>query len=356
MATQYTQYPFLLTAAADGTPAPAFTSLIGGIGPTGNIEALSVDGTGALIVSTVLTENAIFAIDSAFVLGSLSKLISGIRQDAAGPAAADGNIHPFLFNANGELKTASTFTEQAIYAEGSVFAPGSDAKLILAVRQDAAGPPVGVADGDVQTLLTDANGNLKVAGSFVESGLAADGAAAPAVGKMIGAFDGVNLQYVACDANGVLSEQATSVDAAAGLPAVVKVVAGYDGANVRTLSTDNTGKLNINASITGSSLTVVDFLDVPYFDATTINGSAGAFVQCVASLAANVTKVQTFDTSGSFMGVYVGPPAGEVLAFVFGPGTNETVDIVIPAGSRVSFRSLEAAAPVAGNITMNFIG
>ena len=67
MATQYTQYPFLLTAAADGTPAPAFTSLIGGIGPTGNIEALSVDGTGALIVSTVLTENAIFAIDSAFL-------------------------------------------------------------------------------------------------------------------------------------------------------------------------------------------------------------------------------------------------------------------------------------------------
>lgn len=297
---------------------------------------------------------AFYVEDTASAGGEVGIVPLGVRNDAGvSPVSADGDFHALQFDNLGNLRTTATVAEQAIQVQDAVYAPGN-LKMTGGVRQDAAGSPVS-ADGDVHPLVFDNNGQLKVAATFTEAATAADGAAAPAVGKMMGAYDGVNLQYVACDANGVLSEQATVANGGA-LPALVKVVAGYDGANVRALSTDSTGKLNINASITGSSLTVVDFLDVPYFDATTINGSAGAFVQCVAALAANVSKVQVFDTSGAFIGVYVGPPAGEVLAFVFGPGTNETVEIVIPAASRVSLRSLEAAAPVAGNITMNFIG
>lgn len=110
------------------------------------------------------------------------------------------------------------------------------------------------------------------------------------------------------------------------------------------------------SSVAATGLDVVDFLDTPIVDATTINGSAGAFVQVVASLAAAVTKIQVMDTSGAFMGVFVGPAAGEVLKFIYGPGSDSSLDVSIPAGSRVSLRSMEAAAPTAGFIAIQFLG
>ena len=43
----------------------------------------------------------------------------------------------------------------------------------------------------------------------------------------------------------IVTEPATAADGAAGLPAVVKVIGGYDGANVQALSTDATGALKV---------------------------------------------------------------------------------------------------------------
>lgn len=302
-----------------------------GISPVsadGDFHALQFDNLGNLRTTATVAEQAIQVQDAVYAPGNL-KMSGGVRQDAAGsPVSADGDVHPLVFDNAGQLKVAATFNEVATFAIDSAFVPASLSKLVSGIRQDAAGSPVS-ADGDVHPLVFDNNGQLKVAATFTEQAVYAEDSAH--VSGDIGKF-----------ALAVRNDAGTSMVSADGDYAPLQVT--------------STGALRVSASIASSSLTVVDFLDVPFFDATTINGSAGAFVQCVASLAANVSKVQVFDTSGSFMGVYVGPPAGEVLAFVFGPGTNETVEIVIPAASRVSLRSLEAAAPVAGNITMNFIG
>jgi hypothetical protein len=114
--------------------------------------------------------------------------------------------------------------------------------------------------------------------------------------------------------------------------------------------TNTVGAVDLNR------LDVVDLLDTPFLDGTTINGSAGAFVQVVASTAAATQSIQVIDTTGAFIGVYTGPAASEVLKFVFGPGSDQTIQVAIPIATRISLRSMEVAAPTAGNISLNFLG
>lgn len=118
-------------------------------------------------------------------------------------------------------------------------------------------------------------------------------------------------------------------------------------------------------TITGSSgaitvatanLDVVDELDSPITTASTINGSGGAFVQVVASLAAAVKAVHLMDTGGKFLGLYTGAAASEVLKMVINPGSDSVVEVTIPAGTRISLRSLEVVGPQSGFIGINFLG
>ena len=108
--------------------------------------------------------------------------------------------------------------------------------------------------------------------------------------------------------------------------------------------------------ITDALLDVIDVLDTPLGDASTINGSAGAFVEFVASTAAATKAIQISDTGGIFMGVYTGPAASEVLAAQFGPGSDQTIPVIIVSGTRISMRALETTGPSTGFITINFLG
>jgi len=114
------------------------------------------------------------------------------------------------------------------------------------------------------------------------------------------------------------------------------------------------GKVDVN------TLDVIDFIDTtPVLDAsvTTINGNAGAFVTLVASTAAATKKIQVLDTTGAFLGLYTGPAASEVLKVIVGPGSDQTIECAIAAGTRVSVRRLDSATNVtSGNLAVNFIG
>ncbi len=112
-------------------------------------------------------------------------------------------------------------------------------------------------------------------------------------------------------------------------------------------------------AVTLTRLTVVDFLDTaPVFDAasTTINGSAGAFVQVVASLAARTSKIRVADTTGFFIGLYTGAAASEVLAFVINPGMSNDCELNISAGTRISIRAMAAASITSGELCVQFLG
>lgn len=140
------------------------------------------------------------------------------------------------------------------------------------------------------------------------------------------------------------------VDIIASLPAGTNNIGDVDIASALPAGTNTIGAVDTNY------LDIVDQLDTPLTDATGINGSAGAFVEVVSSTAADVKKIQVMDTSGVFMGIYTGAAASEVLKFIYAPGSDQTIEVNIPSGTRISLRSMESAAPTGGDIAFNFLG
>ena len=98
---------------------------------------------------------------------------------------------------------------------------------------------------------------------------------------------------------------------------------------------------------------VVDFLDAVVLDASTIDNTAVAYTQVVASLAADVKGVQIFDTAGIDLGWYDG---ADNLLFVSGAGSSETTFVEIPAGTLIKVKALVADDPFSGNYIVNFLG
>lgn len=168
---------------------------------------------------------------------------------------------------------------------------------------------------------------------------------------------------------GVIAGDTTSIDGKT--PALgAAVIASSVPVNIASDQTVNVGQathdsLNANANLqvgdadnTATNpvftdrLTVVDLLDTPLLDATTLNGSGGALVDVVAVLASAVKKVQLVSTAGVFLGLF----DDTVLVAQFGPGSDDTVAVSIAASSVIALRSLETAAPAGGSVVVNFLG
>lgn len=124
------------------------------------------------------------------------------------------------------------------------------------------------------------------------------------------------------------------------------------------ISSDQTA-IPVTGSFTAGKLSVVDLLDANILDtsSTNIPGSASSPVQVIASTAAEIKAIQLLDTTGAFVGVYVGGIGSEVLKFVMGPGSDQTIEHNIPAASRVSLKRLDSTAAVSsGIVAMNCMG
>jgi len=164
-----------------------------------------------------------------------------------------------------------------------------------------------------------------------------------------GAATEATLLTIDADTGSIATDAGTIAGAVSGTEMQVDVVAPLPA------GTNTIGNVNLN------QLDVVDFLDTPLLDANVSNlpGSAAAPTTFVASLAADVSAIQVFDTTGDFFGIYsdplsVGP--GIALEAIVGPGSNETVPVTIPSGTVLGLRSMTTTAISLGNITMNFLG
>lgn len=102
------------------------------------------------------------------------------------------------------------------------------------------------------------------------------------------------------------------------------------------------------------------FIDPPHIlDAavTPIPGAAGSPVQVVANSGRKAAyAIDYTDTTGDYIGVYVGAIGQEVLKTIIGGGLTSSSNVVIPALSRVSLRSMTASAITYGKLTINFMG
>jgi hypothetical protein len=121
-------------------------------------------------------------------------------------------------------------------------------------------------------------------------------------------------------------------------------------------SSSLSGANTINVS--PSYLNVVDVMDTPFLDSSSTNipASSGTPVTVVASLAATVNKVQFIDTTGGFIGLYSDPAGTPVLEAIFGPGSDQTIEVSIPSGTVLGLRNMQDAAITSGSIVINFLG
>lgn len=89
---------------------------------------------------------------------------------------------------------------------------------------------------------------------------------------------------------------------------------------------------------------------------TTINGSAGAFVQLEAVTSALISQLLINDGTGEFIGIYKGPLLSEVLVAIVGGGAPNQQAVDIPAGSRLSARSLKTTSVTTGEFSIVKLG
>ena len=130
-------------------------------------------------------------------------------------------------------------------------------------------------------------------------------------------------------------------------------------ASVPVVIASNQTAIPVSGSLTAGKLSVVDLLDANILDTsiTNIPGSASSPVQVIASTAAEIKAIQLLDTTGAFVGVYVGGIGSEVLKFVMGPGSDQTIEHNIPAASRVSLKRLDSTTAVSsGIVAFNCLG
>lgn len=110
----------------------------------------------------------------------------------------------------------------------------------------------------------------------------------------------------------------------------------------------------------GGTLFPIYFIDPPQVlntFVTNIPGSGMSPLQVVANSGLrSAYAIGYIDTTGDYIGVYLGASGHEALLTIVGGGQVSYVPAVIPAGSRVSIRSMTASAITTGYLTLTFLG
>jgi hypothetical protein len=90
---------------------------------------------------------------------------------------------------------------------------------------------------------------------------------------------------------------------------------------------------------------------------TNIPGAGSLPMQVVANSGVrSAYAISYIDTTGDWIGVYLGSSGNERLASIIGGGQVIITPVVIPAHTRVSLRSMSASAITNGSLTMSFLG
>lgn len=104
----------------------------------------------------------------------------------------------------------------------------------------------------------------------------------------------------------------------------------------------------------------IAFIDAPQVlrtNVTNIPGSGSLPLQIVADLGFKAAYALDYiDTTGDFIGVYLGASGSETLLCIIGNGQTERAWAVAAAHSRVSLRSMTTTPVTNGNLTITFMG
>lgn len=343
------------TDVANGNPVP-----VSDAGGSITIDNANLDAA----VSTLATQATLAAINAKLVSGTdigdvtinNGAGVSAVNiQDGGNSITVDGLVTVqdgggsiTIDNANldAALSTLATETTAAVIAGDTT---SLDAKVpSQGAALTANSLPVNIAS-DQTVPVSAASLPLPTGAATAANQSTANGYLA----NLAGTVSGTEVQVDIVSSLPAGSNNIGDVDIASPLPAGTNNIGDVDIASALPSGTNTIGAVNLNR------LDVVDFMDTnPLLDtsSTNIPGSGSAPVTVVASLAADVQKIQVFDTTGEFWGIYSDPAGSPVLECVVGPGSNETVEVSLASGTAIGLRSLTATAISSGSVTMNFLG
>lgn len=101
-----------------------------------------------------------------------------------------------------------------------------------------------------------------------------------------------------------------------------------------------------------SALDVIDFVRI---DFSSSNISTSSYTELISSTSAITRKISIFLGTGTPMYLAVGASSSEVDKFIISPGMDRTIEVNIPAGSRLSLKSIGSAI-TASTMIVNLMG
>ena len=223
----------------------------------------------------------------------------------------------------------------------------ADGKVTVNVASIAAGTN-NIGDVDIASELPAGTQNIGDVDIASDASLVADGAVAGAqLARIMAGSDGTNLQWLKCDANGLLevidAAYVQAGDAIAG--AYGPVVAGSDGANFRWLKVDSDGNLQVDilAELPAGTQNIGD-VDIASIAAGTNNiGDVD-----VASIAAGTNYIgRVRSTDGTTDEVF--PTA----TFAVGGASPQTLIAAGASGEKHRIMKITISADTAGLITLS---
>lgn len=149
---------------------------------------------------------------------------------------------------------------------------------------------------------------------------------------------------------GAVSGNEMQVDVVASLPAGTNNIGDVDIASALPSGTNTIGAVDLN---------LLDVFATTYTDASSTNipGNATNPVQLIASTSTAIQKIQVADTTGAFLEIMTGAAASEVRKVLIGPGSDSTVEVAIPASTRISVRRVDSATALSvGSLAVNYLG
>lgn len=290
-------------------------------------------------ISQVVSSTGAFATEMSFTLNGSSQVVT---EDTVTPA----NNRPLpvkLVSANGDLSiTADNLDINLNSSEDSV-------EIIQDTHDDCnVNANLQVGDTDVANgnpvPISDAGGSLTVDNSVLTNlGATIDGnelqvdvvsSALPSGAATETTLDAIKTAVELID--NAVSGNELQVDIVAPLPSGTNTIGAFD----------------VN------HLDVVDQLDTPLLDASSVNipASGSAVTSFVSSLAADVSAIQVFDTTGSFIGLYSDPTGSPVLEAIIGPGMDGVIPVSLASATELGLRNMENSAITSGNVVINFLG
>lgn len=315
-------------------------------------DLLSINGSGEAAVEDAAARTSLASIDG--------KLLSFDLDSGAGTEEVTG-VNLRLSASGGSVEAGTASDPLRVDPTGTTTQPISASSLPL---------PTGAA---TEATLSSLNGKV----TACDTGAVTISAALPAGTNNIGDVDiassvlptGAATEVTLASIDGKITACNTgNVTIGAALPAGTNNIGDVDIASALPAGTNNIGDVDIASALPAGSnsignvgidhLDVVDFFDTPLLDASSSNipASAATPLTVVASLAAATSKVQVADTTGGFIGVYSDPSGTPVLEFIIGPGSDQTIEVSLPATTEIGVRNMENSAISVGNLIMNFMG